>query len=208
MDKLGIYEKLKTVITTPVCELDYGDTFQLLIAVILSAQCTDKRVNVVTKELFKKYPTAEKLANADIEDVKEIIKPCGFFNTKSVNIVSASRDLVDKYNGVVPSEYTELMSLRGVGRKTANVVRAVGFQIPSIAVDTHVFRVSNRLNLAKSKTPEVCEQKLMKSFDKKHWIDLHHVLLLYGRYVCKSQRPKCDECVVKENCEYYNKRRK
>lgn len=208
MDKLKVYEKLKTIITSPVCELEYEDNFQLLIAVILSAQCTDKRVNIVTKELFRKYPTAAKLSMADIEDVKKIIKPCGFFNNKSVSIISASKDLVEKFDGVVPSSYDDLMSLRGVGRKTANVVRAVGFKIPSIAVDTHVFRVSNRLNLAKSSNPNECEIKLMKSFDKKHWIDLHHVLLLYGRYVCTSQKPKCETCIVKDECKFYKERRK
>lgn len=208
MDKNKILQKLSEVIASPVCELNFNNNYELLIAVILSAQCTDKRVNMITPQLFKKYPTPQSLANANLEEVKQIIKPCGFYNNKSVSIISACKDLVDKFDGVVPSEYDDLLSLRGVGRKTANVVRAVGFKIPSIAVDTHVFRVSNRLGIAKAKTPNECEQKLMKAFDPKLWIDLHHTVLLFGRYFCTARNPKCSSCVVKEDCEYYNKRRK
>ncbi len=206
MKKSDILNKLADVITSPVCELKFNNNYELLVSVILSAQCTDKRVNEVTPKLFKKYPTPKHLANADINDVKKIIKPCGFYNNKSVNIISACKDITEKFNGVVPSEYAQLMSLSGVGRKTANVVRAVGFKIPSIAVDTHVFRVSNRLGIAKSKTPEECEKKLMQSFPQKDWINLHHIILLYGRYYCTARNPKCENCVVKQVCEYYGKR--
>ncbi len=208
MDKQQILSKLASVITTPVCELNFNNNYELLIAVILSAQCTDKRVNEITPLLFKEYPTPLALANADEERVKQIIKPCGFFNTKSKNIISACADLVKNYNGIVPSDYEDLLSLKGVGRKTANVVRAVGFKIPSIAVDTHVFRVSNRIGIAKSKTPEECEQKLMRAYKPETWIDLHHIVLLFGRYYCKARNPKCEVCVVKNECEFYNKRRK
>lgn len=202
-----IYNQLKKIITNPVCELNFKNHYQLLVAVILSAQCTDKRVNQVTEKLFKKYPSVFDLAKANISDVKQIIKPCGFYNTKGVNIVSASKDIVEKFNGVVPSDMDKLLSLKGVGRKTANVVRAVGFKIPSIAVDTHVFRVSKRLNLTKANDVDKCEKDLMKIFDKNEWINLHHTLLLFGRYYCKAQKPMCDKCDLKQHCKFYKERK-
>ena len=196
-----IIKTLRGVIKNPVCELNFGSKFQLLIAVILSAQCTDKRVNIVTKDLFEKYPTAFELAKAKVEDVENIIKSCGFYRSKANNIIKASNQLVQNHNGQVPSDMTELTSLAGVGRKTANVVRAVGFNIPSMPVDTHVFRVSNRLGLAKTKDVYTCEKQLLKNIDKEDLIDAHHLLILFGRYYCKAISPKCNECPFKD-CKY------
>jgi len=192
---------LRSIIENPVCELNYENNFQLLIAVILSAQCTDKRVNIVTKDLFKKYPTAFELSVADVEEVENIIKSCGFYKSKANNIIKASKQLVDNFNGQVPSEMTELTELAGVGRKTANVVRAVGFNIPSMPVDTHVFRVSNRLGLAEAKDVYTCEKQLLKNIDKEDLIDAHHLLILFGRYYCKAISPKCNECPFID-CKY------
>ena len=195
---------LRKVITEPVCELNFRNNFELLIAVILSAQCTDKRVNLVTKELFQKYNTPNKLANANIKDIEKIIYPCGFYKNKSKNIIECSKQLVEKFAGEVPSDMDELTSLSGVGRKTANVVRAVGFKIPALAVDTHVFRVSNRLGLANSDKVEIVENQLMNNLDKSDWIDVHHMLILFGRYYCKAISPKCNNCPLKEFCNYLN----
>lgn len=193
---------LRGVITNPVCELEYSNNFELIIAVILSAQCTDKRVNMVTKELFKVYNTPEKLAKAKLKDVEEIIRPCGFFKNKSRNIIECSKQLVNNFNGQVPSEINELISLAGVGRKTANVVRAVGFKIPAFAVDTHVYRVSRRLGLADADNVDKVEKQLMDNIHIDDWIDTHHMLILFGRYYCKAISPKCEECPLKEYCNY------
>ena len=203
-----IVSGLREIISNPVCELNFSNNYELLIAVILSAQCTDKRVNIVTKNLFAKYDTPLKLANANVEDVENIIKTCGFYKNKSRNIIEASRQLVELYNGQVPSDMNALISLAGVGRKTANVVRAVGFQIPAIPVDTHVFRVSNRLGLAKASTVNDCEKQLMKNIKKDDWIDVHHMLILFGRYYCKAISPKCSECPFVTVCKYYKEKNK
>ena len=203
-----IIVKLRGIISNPVCELDFKNNYELLIAVVLSAQCTDKRVNIVTKELFSKYDTPQKLANANIEDVERIIKSCGFYKNKSQNIIQASKDIVERFDGQVPSELDELISLAGVGRKTANVVRAVGFKIPAMPVDTHVFRVSNRLGLARAKDVNTCEKQLMKNIDKSDWIDVHHLLILFGRYYCKAISPKCAECPLSDKCKYYKEKHK
>ena len=200
--------KLRELIANPVCELDFRNNYELLIAVILSAQCTDKRVNIVTKELFSKYDTPQKLAEANIHDVEGIIKSCGFYKNKSQNIIQASIGLVERFNGQVPDKLEDLISLAGVGRKTANVVRAVGFKIPAMPVDTHVFRVSNRLGLAKAKDVNTCEKQLMKNIDKSDWIDVHHLLILFGRYYCKAISPKCDECPLSNKCKYYKEKHK
>ena len=196
-----IYERLNEVFPNAECELDYKDAFSLLIAVILSAQCTDKRVNMVTPVLFKKYPTAKELASANQKDVEQIIHSCGFYVNKSKNIINCSKDIVERFDGNVPSTFDELMTLSGVGRKTANVVLSTVYNTPAIAVDTHVFRVSNRLGIAKAKNVEECERQLMKNFKKENWSKLHHLLVLFGRYNCKSQNPKCEKCVLKDVCE-------
>lgn len=199
---------LREIIKEPVCELNFTNNFELLVAVILSAQCTDKRVNLVTKELFKVYNTPEKLASAKLEDIEKIIMPCGFYHNKAKNIIEASKQLVEYFDGQVPYKMDELISLAGVGRKTANVVRAVGFKIPAIAVDTHVFRVSNRLGLANAKDVSNTEKQLMKNVRQEDWIDVHHMLILFGRYYCKAISPKCNECPFRDKCKYVKEKRK
>lgn len=201
-----IYEILKQLIKEPKSELNFNNNFELIIAVLLSAQCTDKRVNLVTPKLFEKYNTCYKLAKADINDVEKLIKPCGFYHNKAKNIIELSKKLVNNFNGEVPSTMEELITLDGVGRKTANVVLAVAFNKPAIAVDTHVHRVSNRLGLSSSQDVYKIEQDLMKLFNKNDWGLVHHLLLLFGRYYCKSQNPKCDECKLKDFCTYLRRK--
>ena len=199
---------LREIIKNPVCELDFRNNFELLIAVILSAQCTDKRVNVVTKELFKQYDTPQKLGSANISQIEDIIKPCGFYKNKAKSIVNASKQLVDNFSGQVPSDMNDLMSLAGVGRKTANVVRAVGFKIPAMPVDTHVYRVSNRLGLAKAKDVFTCEKQIVKNIPKEDWIDVHHMLILFGRYYCKAISPRCENCPFLDRCKYKKEKKR
>lgn len=198
-----IYSYLKEKFPEPMCELNFKDRYQLLVSVILSAQCTDKRVNIVTKDLFKKYPTAETMAKANLEELEQEIKPCGFYHNKAKNILSACQKIVSDFDGEVPEDYDKLLSLPGVGRKTANVITSAGFGGDAIAVDTHVFRVSRRLGLASGNTPEKVEQELMKALDKNVWSESHFLMVLFGRYVCKAQRPLCEECGLKEYCKYY-----
>ena len=198
-----IYSYLKEKFPEPMCELNFKDRYQLLVSVILSAQCTDKRVNIVTKDLFKKYPTAETIAKANLEELEQEIKPCGFYHNKAKNILSACQKIVSDFDGEVPEDYDKLLSLPGVGRKTANVITSAGFGGDAIAVDTHVFRVSRRLGLASGNTPEKVEQELMKALDKNVWSESHFLMVLFGRYVCKAQRPLCEECGLKEYCKYY-----
>ena len=198
-----IYSYLKEKFPEPMCELNFKDRYQLLVSVILSAQCTDKRVNIVTKNLFKKYPTAETMAKANLEELEQEIKPCGFYHNKAKNILSACQKIVSDFDGEVPEDYDKLLSLPGVGRKTANVITSAGFGGDAIAVDTHVFRVSRRLGLASGNTPEKVEQELMKALDKNVWSESHFLMVLFGRYVCKAQRPLCEECGLKEYCKYY-----
>ena len=198
-----IYSYLKEKFPEPMCELNFKDRYQLLVSVILSAQCTDKRVNIVTKDLFKKYPTAETMAKANLDELEQEIKPCGFYHNKAKNILSACQKIVSDFDGEVPEDYDKLLSLPGVGRKTANVITSAGFGGDAIAVDTHVFRVSRRLGLASGNTPEKVEQELMKALDKNVWSESHFLMVLFGRYVCKAQRPLCEECGLKEYCKYY-----
>lgn len=198
-----IYSYLKEKFPEPMCELNFKDRYQLLVSVILSAQCTDKRVNIVTKDLFKKYPTAETMAKANLEELEQEIKPCGFYHNKAKNILSACQKIVSDFDGEVPEDYDKLLSLPGVGRKTANVITSAGFGGDAIAVDTHVFRVSRRLGLASGNTPEKVEQELMKALDKNVWSESHFLMVLFGRYVCKAQRPLCEECGLKEYCKHY-----
>ena len=198
-----IYSYLKEKFPEPMCELNFKDRYQLLVSVILSAQCTDKRVNIVTKNLFKKYPTAETMAKANLEELEQEIKPCGFYHNKAKNILSACQKIVSDFDGEVPEDYDKLLSLPGVGRKTANVITSAGFGGDAIAVDTHVFRVSRRLGLASGNTPEKVEQELMKALDKNVWSESHFLMVLFGRYICKAQRPLCEECGLKEYCKYY-----
>lgn len=180
--------------------LIFNSPFELLVAVILSAQCTDKRVNIVTARLFKKANTPEKIAAMGVEQLENEIRDCGLFRNKAKNIVAAARILMRDYQGEVPSDFELLQKLPGVGRKTANVVMSVGFNHPAIAVDTHVFRVANRLGLAKGKTPLEVEKGLMAAIPKKDWSNAHHWLIWHGRKICKAQRPLCELCPLGEVC--------
>ena len=184
------------------CALNYdGDKFRLLIAVVLSAQTTDKAVNLATPALFERWPDAEALSLADPSEVSEYIHSIGMYKTKSNNIVALSKMLTEEYGGKVPDSEEELIRLPGVGRKTANVVRSEGFGQPAIAVDTHVFRVSNRTGLAKGKTPDEVEKALKKKLPKELWSHAHHLLIFHGRYTCHARRPECESCVLASLCE-------
>lgn len=180
--------------------LDHNNPWELLIAVILSAQCTDARVNIVTKDLFKAYPTAETLGYAPIDKVEDLIRTTGFFKNKAKNIVATSRIIHEEYQDIVPSTIEELTALPGVGRKTANVIRGNVFDEPSIVVDTHVKRISRKLGFTKNEDPEKIEYDLMKILPKEHWIRYNTQVIAHGRAVCIANRPKCQECVFAEVC--------
>lgn len=184
------------------CALDHRDPFELLVAVVLSAQTTDVSVNKVTPELFRRYPDPEALAAADPEDVMEIIRTIGLYRNKSSNIVKLAGKLVSDYNGTVPSDYDSLVSLPGVGRKTANVVLAEGFGVPRIAVDTHVFRVANRIGLTDEKDVTATEEMLMKRIPEDRWIVAHHLLIFHGRKCCRARNPLCTECGLEGICMF------
>ena len=179
-----------------------------MVAVILSAQCTDKRVNAVTKELFIDYNTPSKMITLSQAELESKIHACGFFRNKAKHILDCSKDIIEKFGGEVPSTKQELKSLAGVGEKTANVVLATAYQVPAIAVDTHVFRVSNRLGIANSKTVQGTQKDLEKNIPKEKWSKFHHSLVLHGRYVCKSQNPKCNECELNKVCKFYKSKNK
>ncbi len=183
------------------CALHYKSPVQLLVATILSAQCTDEQVNKVTPALFKKYPDAESLAAARISSLEKAIKSTGFFRSKAKNIKACCQQLVEEYGGEVPHDLADLVGLAGVGRKTANVVLGTAFRIASgVVVDTHVKRLSNRMGLTTQSDPVKIEQDLMQLLPKKEWIDFSHRLILHGRRVCKARKPKCDDCVVEKWC--------
>lgn len=203
---IEIINYLDSLFPDPRCELNYSKDYELLLAVMLSAQTTDKRVNMVTSILFNKYDTLNKLASADINDIIEIIRPIGTFNKKAQNIIKISNDLLVNQNGIVPNDRKYLESLPGVGRKTTNVVLANLYNVPCIAVDTHVARVSKRLGLAKPSDDVLAiERKLNKKFPKKSLARLHHQLVLFGRYYCKSKNPLCSNCKLKNICTYKKK---
>ena len=181
-------------------ELHFSNPFELLIAVILSAQCTDKRVNITTARLFKKAATPASIVALGISGLEEEIKDCGLFRNKAKNIMATCRTLVEEFGGEVPSDYDTLLKLPGVGRKTANVVTSVAFGRPAIAVDTHVFRIANRLKLAAGETPLAVEKGLMKAIPREKWSAAHHWLIYHGRRVCKANRPLCGECPLADVC--------
>ena len=183
--------------------LHYNTAYELLVAVILSAQCTDERVNKVTAELFKEHNTPETMLELSQEELEKYIFSCGLYKSKAAHILSASRDIVDKFSGQVPSEFSDLKSLAGVGQKTANVVSSVWFEKDAIAVDTHVFRVSNRLGLAKASTPAKTEEQLKVSIPQEDWSKAHHWLIWHGRRICHSQKPDCGNCPLAGCCDYY-----
>ena len=187
-------------------ELDYRTPFELLVAVILSAQCTDKRVNQITPELFKQYPTAELMAEATTEEIFEFIRSCSYPNNKSKHLVGMANMLMNDFSGEVPSDIDELQKLPGVGRKTANVIAAVVYDKPTMAVDTHVFRVADRIGLStNAKTPLQTELQLIKHIPEEIIPKAHHWLILHGRYVCKARKPMCDKCGLTSWCRYYKR---
>ena len=189
------------------CELEYKTPYELLVATVLSAQSTDVRVNIVTKELFKNFNTPEKILKLGEEKLMEYIKSIGFYNVKSKNIIALSHLLIQNYDSQVPDEMDELLKLPGVGRKTANVVLSNCFGVPAIAVDTHVFRVSTRLGFSDKKDPLQVEQDLMKKISKKYWTDAHHAFIFHGRRICKARNPMCELCSVQSYCKFYKKKR-
>lgn len=185
-------------------ELEYTDPYQLLVAVILSAQCTDKRVNLLTPELFRRFPTAEKLAEVESDEVFEYIRSCSYPNNKAKHLVGMARMLVNDFGGIVPDDIDELQKMPGVGRKTANVIASVVFNKPAMAVDTHVFRVAARIGLStNSKTPLETEKQLVKYFPEELLPLAHHWLILHGRYTCLARSPKCESCGLTNLCNYY-----
>jgi len=190
----------------PATELEYVDLFQITVAVILSAQCTDKRVNIITKDLFQRFRTFDELAKASQEEVFGYIKSCTYPNNKSKNLVAMAKKVTDNFKGNMPSDVDLLQTIPGIGRKSANVIAAVGFGQNTMAVDTHVFRVSQRIGLiTKSKNPLEVERKLVKLIPHDILTNFHHWLILHGRYVCQARKPKCGECGLKEVCQYYQK---
>ena len=185
-------------------ELNYENNYQLLVAVILSAQCTDKRVNLLTPRIFEDFPVPEVMAASTPDDIFEYIKSCSYPNNKAKSLVGMAKKLVNDYNGEVPSDMNELLSIPGVGRKTANVILSVAFDKPAMAVDTHVFRVSNRIGLTNnSKTPLETEKELVKHIPEHLISKAHHWLILHGRYICVARKPKCDQCGLRDWCKYY-----
>lgn len=187
-------------------ELNYRSPYEILVAVILSAQCTDKRVNTITPNFFKSFPTANELAKSDIEHIFELIKSCSYPNNKAKHLLGMANKLVTEFNGIVPSDVDELQKLPGVGRKTANVIAAVVYNKPTMAVDTHVFRVSERIGLTiNSKTPLETEKQLVANIPEEIIPLAHHWLILHGRYVCKARKPQCEECGLATFCRYFQR---
>ena len=199
-DRIEFFRRLQVIDPHPTTELEYRSTFELLIAVILSAQATDVSVNLATRRLYRVANTPEAILNLNEEGLKAYIKTIGLFNSKAKNVIATCKMLLDNYSGEVPGDRDALESLPGVGRKTANVILNTAFGQPTMAVDTHIFRVSNRTGLAIGKTPLIIERKLMKSIPQQFLLDAHHWLILHGRYVCKARTPNCAECIVRDLC--------
>ena len=194
--------------TEYICYLNYESPWQLLIATILSAQCTDARVNIVTKDLFVKYPSVEAFANADIKELEQDIHSTGFYHNKAKNIIACCQELISRFGGEVPSSIEDLTSLAGVGRKTANVIRGNIYHEPSIVVDTHVKRISKKLGLTREEDPVKVEYELMKVLPKDHWTLYNIQIITLGRQICKAPTPKCEECFLTEHCKDYRARQK
>lgn len=190
-------------------ELHYNNPYELLVAVILSAQCTDKRVNVITVDFFERFPTEENLAKAEIFEVFDYIKSCSYPNNKAKHLIGMAKMLVEDFKGIVPSDINELQKMPGVGRKTANVIASVVFNKPAMAVDTHVFRVSERIGLTtNAKTPLAAEKQLVKNINENLLPIAHHWLILHGRYVCLARKPKCEKCGLTDFCKFFSKNNK
>ena len=199
-DRQEFFRRLQAIDPHPTTELEYQSTFELLVAVILSAQATDVSVNLATRRLYRVANTPKALLDLGEDGLKDYIKTIGLFNSKAKNVIATCSILLEKHKGVVPSERTELEALPGVGRKTANVILNTAFGQPTMAVDTHIFRVANRTGLALGKTPLIIERKLLKSIPQQYLLDAHHWLILHGRYTCKARTPNCAECIVRDLC--------
>ena len=206
---IEIIQKLKETYPDAKCSLNFSTPFELLIAVMLSAQCTDERVNKTTPAIFEKYNTPEDFAKMDLSLLENLIHSCGFYKNKAKNIKATSKILVEKYDSKVPKTMEELTSLPGVGRKTANVVMLEAFNNPQgVAVDTHCKRISNRIGFSKESEPEKIEKDLLNAFDKKYYYDLNHILIWHGRNICSARNPKCDICTISKYCNTFNKSKK
>ena len=205
-EAINILDILKTTYPDAKCSLDFTTPFELLIAVILSAQCTDERVNKTTPNIFSNYSTPEDFVKMPLETLEELVHPCGFYKNKAKNIKLTAQKLVDEFNGNVPETMEELLSLPGVGRKTANVIMLEAFNKPQgIAVDTHAKRLSNRIGFSKEETPEKIEKDLLKIFPYEYLKDVNHILIYHGRAICTARSPKCANCPINEYCNYYKK---
>ena len=201
----SLFKNLSKVIKNPKSDLKYKNKFTLLVSVVLSAQCTDVNVNNVTKNIYPKYNKPDHFVKLGRKKIEKLIKSIGLFRNKSKSVYLLSKQLIEKHNGKVPKNFDDLHALPGVGRKTANVVLNEGFGLPTIAVDTHIFRVSNRTKLAEGKNPDQVEQALYKVVPNKYLKDAHHLLLLHGRYTCKARTPSCNKCVITKFCKYNQK---
>ena len=203
-DAIIIIEALKKMYPDAKCSLDFSTPFQMLVSVVLSAQCTDERVNKTTPSIFSKYSTPQDFADMDIELLEELIHPCGFYKTKAKNLKRTAQILVEKYDGIVPNNMEDLMFLPGVGRKSANVIMLEAFDLPQgIAVDTHCKRIANRLGFSSESDPAKIEQDLLKVIPKEYYKDVNHIFIWHGRNVCTSQKPKCDSCKLQQYCKFY-----
>lgn len=202
MEKIvEIIEKLKEYYPEAKCSLDFKTPFELAIAVMLSAQCTDERVNKVTPKLFEKYSTPEEIYNIEIEELEEIIYPCGFYKNKAKNIKAMAKEILEKYNGQMPQTMEELISLPGIGRKSANVIMLEAFKNPQgIAIDTHAKRIFRRIGITKNLDPSKIENDVLKLLPKKYYKDVNHLLVWHGRKICSSKKPKCEECPINVFC--------
>lgn len=199
-----IIENLKSTYPDATCSLDFKTPFELGIAVMLSAQCTDERVNKITPLLFEKYKKPEDYINTSLEEIEEIIKPCGFYKNKAKNVLGYAKMIVEEYNGKMPETMEELVKLPGIGRKSANVISLEAFNNPEgIAVDTHAKRIANRIGLSKEKEPLKIEQDLIKIIPKKYFKDVNHLLVWHGRNICNARNPQCEKCPIKNYCEFY-----
>lgn len=204
-DRSAVLEILETTYGSTTTALEFGTPFQLLISTMLAAQSTDKRVNIVTKEIYPQYPDAKSFLRLNLDQMEDMIKSIGLYRSKAKNILATCHILVEKYGGVVPQTREELMTLPGVGRKTANVVLSIAHDIDAIAVDTHVFRVSNRIGLAKADDVRKTEDQLMTNIPRKDWSDAHHWLIWHGRKICKARNPLCAQCPLTPYCVYYKR---
>lgn len=199
-----IVKELKKMYPDAKCSLDFGTPFEMLVAVCLSAQCTDERVNKTTPSIFAKYDTPQDFANAKLEELEKLVHPCGFYKNKSKNLISAGQTIISDFNGEVPQTMEELVTIPGVGRKSANVIMLEAFDNPQgIAVDTHCKRIANRLGFSKESEPTKIEKDLCKYIPREYWKDVNHILIWHGRSTCTSQNPKCSQCKLQKNCNFF-----